>query len=72
MREGSSNHECAYQEAKRPSQPEVQLMESPEELPSESSDEVGAMAESPIVPIGPQSTSGTNGRRSTAVGSKSR
>lgn len=59
-------------EAKRPSQPEVQLMESPEELPNESSDEVGAMAESPIVPIGPQSTSGSNGRRSTAVGSKSR
>ena len=59
-------------EAKRPSQPEVQLMESPEELPSESNDEVGAMAESPIVPIAPRSTSGTNGRRSTAVGSKSR
>ena len=59
-------------EAKRPSQPEVKILESPEGLSGGSDDQAGETPESPLVPIAPHGTGGTNGRRSTAVGSKSR
>src|SRR5262249_45776658 len=59
-------------EAKRPSQPEVHLTGSQDGLSSELQDGIGEMPEPPIVPIAPRSTSGTNGRRWTGVGSKSR
>jgi uncharacterized protein len=57
-------------EAKRPSQPDTQMIsERPIDVDQGTQDAVGITSSSPIVPIAPRSS---NGRRSTAVGSKGR